>query len=135
MGIFTVLCYFQEEIKVWIVKLFPNFMSEISGKGAFGAVFRHVYNNRDVAIKQFHPFRHSSSHFHSFCSELNAFRLPPSPHVVQAVSFTSSGCCLQVFLLSHLWYSTLLTNKTTIEHLYRETIVVNWMTLFVVRVG
>ncbi|VDK89020.1 unnamed protein product [Litomosoides sigmodontis] len=66
-------------------------------EGGFGAVFRHVYNNRDVAIKQLHHCRHSSStDFYSFCSELNAFRLPPSPYVVQAIAFTSSGICLQI---------------------------------------
>ncbi|EJW86978.1 other/MOS protein kinase [Wuchereria bancrofti] len=67
------------------------------GEGGFGTVFRYVYNNRDVAIKQLHHCRHSlSSDFYSFCSELNAFRLPPSPYVVQAVAFTSSDTCLQV---------------------------------------
>ncbi|CAG9535154.1 unnamed protein product [Cercopithifilaria johnstoni] len=67
------------------------------GEGGFGAVFRHVYNNRDVAIKQLHHCRHSSSsHFNSFCSELNAFRLPPSAYVVQAIAFTSSNTCLQI---------------------------------------
>uniref|UniRef100_A0A183HBL5 non-specific serine/threonine protein kinase n=1 Tax=Onchocerca flexuosa TaxID=387005 RepID=A0A183HBL5_9BILA len=74
-----------------------NFNLIISGEGGFGAVFRHVYNNRDVAIKQLYHYRHSSSsHFNSFCSELNAFRLPPSPYVVQAIAFTSSGICLQI---------------------------------------
>ncbi|VDK87529.1 unnamed protein product, partial [Onchocerca ochengi] len=69
----------------------------ILGEGSFGAVFRHVYNNRDVAIKQLYHCRHSSSsHFYSFCSELNAFRLPPSPYVVQAIALTSSGICLQI---------------------------------------
>uniref|UniRef100_A0A158Q8G2 non-specific serine/threonine protein kinase n=1 Tax=Elaeophora elaphi TaxID=1147741 RepID=A0A158Q8G2_9BILA len=71
------------------------------GEGGFGAVFRHVYNNREVAIKQLHHCRHSSySDFYSFCSELNAFRLPPSPYVVQAVAFTSSGICLQVQIVT-----------------------------------
>uniref|UniRef100_A0A915Q2A4 non-specific serine/threonine protein kinase n=1 Tax=Setaria digitata TaxID=48799 RepID=A0A915Q2A4_9BILA len=67
------------------------------GEGSFGAVFRYVYNNRVVAIKQLHHSRHSSSSdFQSFCSELNAFRLPPSPYVVQAIAFTSSGICMQI---------------------------------------
>ncbi|VDN08520.1 unnamed protein product [Thelazia callipaeda] len=81
--------------------IFGNEMDERKscriGEGGFGSVFRYVYNNRDVAIKQLHRSRHSpTSDFHSFCSELNAFRLPPSPYVVQTIAFTSSKSCMQV---------------------------------------